>query len=75
MAEYTIPDEPEELEKDEYQEQNRGDPPKASSDVWELHVDGSSNSTGSRAGLILSGPDGTIAEYVLRFEFSIRIMR
>ncbi|KAK3003953.1 hypothetical protein RJ639_018744 [Escallonia herrerae] len=34
-----------------------------------LYVDGSSNTKGSGAGLILKGPDGLIVEYALRFTF------
>ncbi|XP_038971607.1 uncharacterized protein Mb2253c-like [Phoenix dactylifera] len=40
-----------------------------SSSTWTLHVDGSSNSGGSGAGLILTSPDGVVAEQALRFEF------
>ncbi|XP_019701442.1 uncharacterized protein [Elaeis guineensis] len=36
---------------------------------WVLHVDGSSNTTGSGVGLILTSPDGVVMEYVLQFGF------
>ncbi|XP_073112241.1 uncharacterized protein [Elaeis guineensis] len=39
------------------------------SDMWIIHVDGSSNSTGSEAGLLLLGPKGFTVEYALRFDF------
>ena len=38
-------------------------------DQWILHVDGSSNSSRSGAGIILIGPKDDVVEYVLRFEF------
>ena len=41
----------------------------ASEECWVLHVDGSSNMTGSGAGLILISPNGVIVEYILHFEF------
>ncbi len=37
--------------------------------TWTLHVDGSSNSGGSGAGLILTSPEGVVAEQALRLEF------
>ena len=40
-------------------------------DLWVVNVDGSSNSAGSEAGLLLLGPEGFIAEYVMRFDFSV----
>ncbi len=36
---------------------------------WVLYVDGSSTSGGSGAGLILTSPDGVVAEQALRLEF------
>ena len=39
-------------------------------ETWTLHVDGSSNSSRSRARLILSSPEGDVMAYTLRFEFS-----
>ncbi|XP_020201881.1 uncharacterized protein LOC109787736 [Cajanus cajan] len=36
---------------------------------WTLHVDGSSNSQGSGAGIILEGPRGITLEQSLRFQF------
>ncbi|XP_038978249.1 uncharacterized protein LOC120108653, partial [Phoenix dactylifera] len=38
--------------------------------TWTLHVDGSSNSVGGGAGLILTSPDGVVAEQALRLKFS-----
>ena len=35
-----------------------------------IYVDGSSNSSGSRAGLILTSPEEIVAKYILHFEFS-----
>nr|XP_027090572.1 uncharacterized protein LOC113711616 [Coffea arabica] len=37
---------------------------------WTLHVDGSSNSEGSGAGLLLEDPQGEICSYALRFDFA-----
>ncbi|XP_077231507.1 uncharacterized protein LOC143864468 [Tasmannia lanceolata] len=37
--------------------------------LWEVYVDGSSNKGGSGAGLILTGPDGFVLNYALRFGF------
>nr|XP_027102673.1 uncharacterized protein LOC113723912 [Coffea arabica] len=37
---------------------------------WILHVDGSSNSEGSGAGLLLEDPQGEICSYALRFDFA-----
>ena len=37
---------------------------------WILHVDGASNSQKNGAHLIFANPDGVIAEYALRFDFS-----
>ena len=34
-----------------------------------LHVDGLSNASGARVGLILIGPEGDVVGYALRFEF------
>ena len=38
---------------------------------WALYVDGSSNMSGTGAGLILISPEGVVMEYTLRFEFSV----
>ena len=37
---------------------------------WALYMDVSSNMSGAGAGLILISPEGVVAEYALRFEFS-----
>ena len=37
---------------------------------WTLHVDGSSNSEGSGAGLLLEDPQGELCSYALRFDFT-----
>nr|XP_027082689.1 uncharacterized protein LOC113705025 [Coffea arabica] len=37
---------------------------------WTLHVDGSSNSGGSGAGLLLEDPQGEVCSYALRFDFA-----
>ena len=37
--------------------------------TWRLSVDGAANAQGSRAGLILTSPEGIDIEYVLRFRF------
>ncbi|XP_004296026.1 PREDICTED: uncharacterized protein LOC101306711 [Fragaria vesca subsp. vesca] len=39
------------------------------SEIWELHVDGSSNNRLSGAGIIITDPEGHFYEYALRFEF------
>nr|KYP48299.1 Retrovirus-related Pol polyprotein from transposon 17.6 [Cajanus cajan] len=39
------------------------------SDLWTMHVDGSSNNQGSGAGIILQAPTGLILEQSLRFAF------
>nr|KYP74755.1 Uncharacterized protein Mb2253c family [Cajanus cajan] len=39
------------------------------SDLWTMHVDGSSNNQGCGAGIILEGPSGLILEQSLRFAF------
>ncbi|XP_073112229.1 uncharacterized protein [Elaeis guineensis] len=39
-------------------------------ELWILHVDGSSNSSRSGAGLILTDLEGDVAEYALHFELS-----
>nr|XP_011470652.1 PREDICTED: uncharacterized protein LOC105353311 [Fragaria vesca subsp. vesca] len=39
------------------------------SEIWELHVDGSSNNRLSGAGIIITDPEGHSYEYALRFEF------
>ena len=36
---------------------------------WTLYVDGSSNSKGSRVGVILEGPNDMTLEYSLKFDF------
>ncbi|XP_077227051.1 uncharacterized protein LOC143860348 [Tasmannia lanceolata] len=37
--------------------------------LWEVYVDGSSNKSGSGAGLVLIGPDDFVLNYALRFGF------
>ena len=37
--------------------------------IWKLSVDGATNAQGSRAGLILTSPEGIDIEYALRFGF------
>nr|KYP56513.1 Retrovirus-related Pol polyprotein from transposon 17.6 [Cajanus cajan] len=37
--------------------------------IWTLHVDGSSNVKGSRAGIILEGPNDMMLELALKFDF------
>ena len=37
--------------------------------VWVLHIDGTSNAQGSRAGLILINFEGIVTEYAFRFNF------
>ena len=37
--------------------------------IWKLSVDGASNAQGSRAGIILTSPEGIDIEYALRFGF------
>ncbi|XP_071924890.1 uncharacterized protein [Coffea arabica] len=44
---------------------------KAESQRWILHVDGSSKSEGSGAGLLLEDPHGELCSYALRFDFTI----
>nr|KYP33774.1 Gypsy retrotransposon integrase-like protein 1 [Cajanus cajan] len=39
--------------------------------VWTLHVDGSSNSKGSGAGIILEGPNQVTVEQSLKFSFKV----
>ncbi|XP_020202768.1 uncharacterized protein LOC109788451 [Cajanus cajan] len=39
------------------------------SDQWTMHVDGSSNNTGSGAGIILEGPMGVVLEQSMHFGF------
>ncbi|XP_057950823.1 uncharacterized protein LOC131145624 [Malania oleifera] len=39
------------------------------SDMWTLHVDGSSNAAGGGAGFILSAPDGSETLFALKLEF------
>ncbi|KAK9071736.1 hypothetical protein SSX86_008165 [Deinandra increscens subsp. villosa] len=43
--------------------------PEAKEQVWILHTDGSSNSDGSGAGLILKSPEGDELTYAIRFNF------
>ncbi len=62
IVECTIPDEAEPEPEPAPAEQTP-------SSTWTLHVDGSSNSGGSGAGLIFSSPDGEVAEQALRLEF------
>ncbi|XP_015944522.1 uncharacterized protein LOC107469657 [Arachis duranensis] len=38
---------------------------------WRLHVDGASNQTFDRAGIILESPSGIIYEYSIKFEFPV----
>jgi len=38
---------------------------------WVLSVDGSSNQQGSRAGVILEGPNGLLIEHALQFAFKV----
>ncbi|XP_057969549.1 uncharacterized protein LOC131158704 [Malania oleifera] len=42
----------------------------AKSDVWVLHIDGSSNAIGGGAGFILSAPDDSETLFALKLEFS-----
>lgn len=37
--------------------------------VWILHVDGTTNSQGSRVGMILANSEGEVAKYALCFLF------
>ncbi|XP_073107718.1 uncharacterized protein [Elaeis guineensis] len=37
--------------------------------TWVLHIDGASNAQGSRAGFLLTGPEGVTTEHALRFDF------
>ena len=37
--------------------------------IWKLFVDGATNAQGSRAGLILTSPEGIVIEYALRLKF------
>lgn len=46
-----------------------GNPESLISEVWEIYVDGSSNTEGSRAGAILEVPDGISLEQSIRFNF------
>ena len=39
-------------------------------ELWMLHIDGLSNASRARAGLILIGPEGDVVGYALHFEFS-----
>ncbi|XP_073103343.1 uncharacterized protein [Elaeis guineensis] len=51
------------------EEQNAEEVAPIIDECWELHVDGSSNTSGSRAGLMQTSPKGVVAEYALHFEF------
>ncbi|XP_038972181.1 uncharacterized protein LOC120104693 [Phoenix dactylifera] len=61
IVECTLPDDP------EYPLISTEETPKP---PWVLYVDGSSTSGDSGAGLILTSPDGIVAEQALRLEFS-----
>ena len=41
----------------------------STSDEWTIYVDGSSNSKGSGAGIILENPEGVSIEHSLKFDF------
>ncbi|KAK0573154.1 hypothetical protein LWI29_003713 [Acer saccharum] len=41
----------------------------ASEFQWKLHVDGSSNTHGSRAGIVITTPEGDSVECAMRFDF------
>ncbi|XP_027364665.1 uncharacterized protein LOC113871761 [Abrus precatorius] len=43
--------------------------PQANWDMWNLHIDGSSNQSGSGAGIILEGPNAVTIEQSIRFGF------
>ncbi|XP_038982200.1 uncharacterized protein LOC120110682 [Phoenix dactylifera] len=60
IVECTLPDDPEHLH---IPTEETPRPP------WVLYVDGSSSSGGSGAGLILTSPNGVVAEQALRLEF------
>ena len=65
IAEFTYPEDPvEEVEPPNCLPNLQGSLP-----TWTLYVDGSSNSQGSGAGIILTTPDGIQLEYALRFRF------
>ncbi|XP_077215785.1 uncharacterized protein LOC143850414 [Tasmannia lanceolata] len=44
-------------------------PPCSEEPLWEVYVDGSSNKSGSGAGLVLTGPEDIVLNYALRFGF------
>nr|XP_029147022.1 uncharacterized protein LOC114924956 [Arachis hypogaea] len=48
-----------------------GDPPEKTGTRWRLHVDGASNQTSGRAGVILESPAGVIYEQSTKFEFPV----
>ena len=62
-------DEPVEQKEIELQVPTEEGPSETSIDFWVMYADGSSNFTKFGAGLILSGPEGAVVEYVLHFEF------
>ena len=41
----------------------------ASGFQWKLHVDGSSNTHGSGAGIVITTPEGDAVECAIRFDF------
>ncbi|XP_077249331.1 uncharacterized protein LOC143888821 [Tasmannia lanceolata] len=43
--------------------------------LWEVYVDGSSNKSGSGAGLVLTGPDGFVLNYALSKFASFEVIR
>ncbi|XP_073112308.1 uncharacterized protein [Elaeis guineensis] len=54
-------------ESSKSEELNMGPNPE---ELWDLHVNGSSNSVGLSVGLILTDPEGDVVGYVLYFDFS-----
>ncbi|XP_027158648.1 uncharacterized protein LOC113760293 [Coffea eugenioides] len=53
-----------------FDEVNESTPATAEPQRWILHVDGSSNSEGSGAGLLLENPQGEVCSYALKFAFA-----
>ncbi|XP_071916206.1 uncharacterized protein [Coffea arabica] len=53
-----------------FDEVNKSTPATAEPQRWILHVDGSSNSEDSGAGLLLEDPQGEMCSYALRFDFA-----
>ncbi|XP_071921935.1 uncharacterized protein [Coffea arabica] len=53
-----------------FDEVNESTPATVEPQRWILHVDGSSNSEGSGAGLLLEDPQGDVCSYALRFDFA-----